>query len=104
MSAMNEKHEVLRAREANAVLENAAFKEAFMRFDREFTEAFLKVPDEKKYEDDLRRAQMMLKMSKKFKSILIGMIEGAKIDQKKIDIRDLRDESAYSRWTRKITG
>jgi|DEB3_MinimDraft_2_1074329.scaffolds.fasta_scaffold63613_1 hypothetical protein len=101
---MSEKTEVLMARQASAVLENEAFKEALLRFDKEFTAALLKVPDQKKYDDDLRRAQMMLKMSVMFKSILIGMVESAKVDQKRIDIRDLRDETPARQLLRRVTG
>lgn len=87
------------------VLDNAAFKQAFVYFDAEFLNAVLCIPDEAKYDADLRRAQMMLKMSKKFQGILIGMINKGNDAQRRIDrVKDLRDVPKAKQFLMKVMG
>ena len=99
---MNEKHEVLRGREASAVLENEAFKAAITSLKSAVLEQWKSCPVRD------REGQVLLlqlaKLTDKFESVLIGMIANGTVAQKKIDMNELRDESASRRWVRKVTG
>lgn len=99
---MNEKFEVLRGREASAVLENEAFKTAMSSIKGAVLEQWKTCPIRD------REGQVLLlqlaKLTDKFEGVLIGMIENGKLAQNKLDLNDIRDESASRRWARKITG
>lgn len=102
MSAMNEKHEVLRGREASAVLENEAFKSAMASLKSAVLEQWKSCPVRD------REGQVLLlqlaKLTDKFESILVGMIENGKLAQNKIELNEIRDESASRRMLRRVTG
>lgn len=102
MSAMNEKLYVLRGREASAVLENEAFKTAMSGLKSTVLEQWKQCPVRD------REGQVLLlqlaKLTDKFESILVGMIENGKLAQNRIELNEIRDESASRRWARKITG
>ena len=99
---MNEKHDVLRGREASAVLENEAFKVAMIGLKSMVLDQWKQCPVRD------REGQVLLlqlaKLTDKFEGILVGMIESGKLAQNKLDLNDIRDESASKRWARKITG
>ena len=99
---MNEKHDVLRGREASAVLENEAFKAAMTGLKTVVLDQWKQCPVRD------REGQVLLlqlaKLTDKFESILIGMVENGKLAQNKLDLNDIRDESASRRWLRKVTG
>ncbi len=99
---MNEKHAVLRGREASAVLENEAFKAAIAGLKAVVLDQWKQCPVRD------REGQVLLlqlaKLTDKFEGILVGMIENGKLAQNKLDLNDIRDESASRRWARKITG
>lgn len=94
----------MRGKEAQMVLDNEAFKSAMEIFHKGFQEAILKVPDERKYDDDLRRAQMMLKMARMFESILVGMVQKGNYAQHQVDLKKLRDEPPARVFFKKIIG
>ena len=99
---MNEKLYVLRGREASAVLENEAFKTAIGGLKSTVLEQWKQCPVRD------REGQVLLlqlaKLTDKFESILVGMIENGKLAQNRIELNEIRDESASRRWARKITG
>ena len=101
---MTEQQIVSRARESQMILESEAFKLAMEGFRQSFIDSLVKIPDEKRFDDDLRRAQMMVKMSYLFEGIFRGFIESGKIAQRNIDKNTLRDESAGMRMLRRVTG
>lgn len=102
MPAMNEKHDVLRGREASAVLENEAFKAAMAGLKSVVMEQWKQCPVRD------REGQVLLlqlaKLTDKFESILVGMVENGKLAQNKLELNELRDENAARRWVRKVTG
>lgn len=102
MSAMNEKHDVLRGREASAVLDNEAFKAAMAGLKSVVLEQWKNCPVRD------REGQVLLlqlaKLTDKFESILVGMIENGKLAQNKIELNEIRDESASRRMLRRVTG
>ena len=99
---MNEKHAVLRGREAVAVLENEAFKAAMTGLKTAVLDQWKQCPVRD------REGQVLLlqlaKLTDKFEGILVGMIENGKLAQRKIDLDEMRDESPSRRWARQITG
>ena len=99
---MNEKHDVLRGREASAVLENEAFRAAMSGLKSEVMSNWKQCPIRD------REGQVLLlqlaKLTDKFESILVGMVENGKLAQSKIDLNDIRDENRTRKWVRKVTG
>ena len=99
---MNEKFEVLRAREASTVLENEAFKTAMAAMKTGVLDQWKSCPIRD------REGQVLLlqlaKLTDKFESILVGMVENGKLAQNKIDLDAIRDEHPSRRWVRKVTG
>ena len=99
---MNEKFEVLRGREASTVLENEAFKTAMAAMKTAVLDQWKNCPIRD------REGQVLLlqlaKLTDKFESILVGMVENGKLAQSKLDLNDLRDEHPSRRWFRKVTG
>ena len=102
MLSMNEKHDVLRGREASAVLENEAFKAAISGLKTVVLEQWKQCPVRD------REGQVLLlqlaKLTDKFESILVGMIENGKLAQNKIELNEIRDEPASRRMLRRVTG
>ena len=99
---MNEKFEVLRGREASTVLENEAFKTAMAAMKTAVLDQWKSCPIRD------REGQVLLlqlaKLTDKFESILVGMVENGKLAQSKLDLNELRDEHPSRRWVRKVTG
>ena len=99
---MNEKHDVLRGREASAVLENEAFKAAMTGLKTVVLDQWKQCPVRDR--DGQVLLLQLAKLTDKFESILIGMIENGKLAQNKLELDAIRDESASRRWVRKVTG
>ena len=99
---MYEKHDVLRGREASAVLDNEAFKSAISSMKAEVLSQWKSCPIRD------REGQVLLlqlaKLTDKFESILVGMIENGKLAQNRIELNEIRDESASRRMLRRVTG
>lgn len=85
--------------EASQVLDNPVFKEAMDNLKNEIISEWKKCPVRDK-EGQLLLLQL-IKLSDKFEGMLIGMIEGGKLAQHKIDIDSVRDESVLRKWARK---
>jgi len=46
----------------------------------------------------------LAKLADKFESKFVGMVEGGKLASKKLELNDLRNESAPRRFMRKVAG
>ena len=99
---MTDQLQVLRGNEAAQVIENDAFKSAMQMLKDQVTEQWKACPVRD------REGQLLLlqlaKLTDKFESLLIGMIENGKFAQHKIDIDQARDESKAKRAMRRILG
>jgi hypothetical protein len=102
MTGMNEKQYVLRGREASAVLENEAFKAAISGLKSTVMDQWKNCPI-RDHEGQVLLLQLA-KLTDKFESILVGMIENGKLAQNRIELNEIRDESASRRMLRRVTG
>lgn len=93
-------NELLLGKEARMVLDNAAFKQAMQSLKDSVLAQWKDCPIRD------REGQLLLlqlaKMTDKFESILVGMVERGEFEQRKIDIDRERDESRASRVVRKF--
>lgn len=102
MSSMNEKTYVLRGKEASMVLENEAFKTAIATLKTSVLEQWKNCPV-RDSEGQLLLLQLA-KLTDKFESILVGFIENGKLEQNRIELNEIRNESAGQRMLRRVTG
>lgn len=97
---MTEKFDLLRGKEAAAVLDNEAFKAAMAMLKESVMQNWKECPVRD------REGQVLLlqlaKVTDKFESLLIGMVEGGKLAQHKIDLDSARDESTAKRFMRRV--
>ena len=98
---MNDQAIAIKGREAAQVLDSEVYKDAVKLFRQSFIDSLVKIPDEKKFDDDLRRAQMMVKMSYLFDGIFRGFVENGKVAQSNIDKHTLRDETPVRQFFRR---
>ena len=99
---MTEQQQVLRGQEAAQVLDNEAFKLAMASLKTSVLDQWKNCPIR-----DTEGQVLLLQLAKltdKFESILIGMVESGKFAQHRIDIDKLRNESKAQRFMRKVTG
>lgn len=98
---MNERHDILRGKEAAMVLENEAFKAAMEQLKGAVVQSWRDCPIRDK------EGQMLLlqlaKLADKFESILVGMVENGKMAQRRIDIDSERDEGQVRQFFRKVS-
>lgn len=96
-------HQLLqRGIDANQVLNNEAFKDAFTVLRIAVVEEWKKCPVR-----DQEGALLLLQLAKltdKFESILVGMVESGKMAQHQIDLRELRNESKARNFMRRVVG
>lgn len=96
-------HQLLqRGIDANQVLNNEAFKDAFTVLRGAVVEEWKKCPVR-----DQEGALLLLQLAKltdKFESILVGMVESGKMAQHQIDLRELRNESKARNFMRRVVG
>lgn len=96
-------HQLLqRGIDANQVLNNEAFKDAFNVLRGAVVEEWKKCPVR-----DQEGALLLLQLAKltdKFESILVGMVESGKMAQHQIDLRELRNESKARNFMRRVVG
>lgn len=96
-------HQLLqRGIDANQVLNNEAFKDAFTVLRSAVVEEWKKCPVR-----DQEGALLFLQLAKltdKFESILVGMVESGKMAQHQIDLRELRNESKARNFMRRVVG
>lgn len=99
---MNEKHDILRGKEAAMVLENEAFKAALVAMKTAVIDQWKQCPVRD------REGQLLLlqlaKLTDKFEGILIGYVENGKLAKNKVEMDELRNESKTRRYLRRITG
>ena len=96
---MTNEQTVMRGIEAAQVLDNPAFRSAIDNMKNDIINEWKKCPVRD------REGQMLLlqliKLADKFEGSLIGMIEGGKLAQHKIDIDSARNENIIRRLARK---
>lgn len=99
---MTDHKEVLRGKEAQAVLDNEAFKAA-MTILKESVQAQWKECPIRDREGQVLLLQLA-KLTDKFESILGGMIQSGQFAQRKIDIDSERDEPKARQALRRVFG
>lgn len=99
---MSEHQTVQTGKEASAVLENEAYKQAMKVLRDQVIQQWKECPVRD------REGQLLLlqlaKITDKFEGILRGMIESAKFAQHQIDLNDERNESKARKLVRKVYG
>ena len=98
---MSEK-EVLRGREAQAVLDNEAFKQAMDSLKTSVLEQWKAAPIRDK-EGQVLLLQLA-KLTDKFEGLLVGMVKNGEFAQRKIDLDRLRDEPKARTFMRRVIG
>ena len=92
--------DVLRGREAQAVLDSEAFKLAMQQMRDSVTEQWKACPVRD------REGQVLLlqlaKLTDKFESLLIGMVKTGEFEQRKIDLIAERDEPQARQFMRRV--
>jgi hypothetical protein len=91
--------EVLHGREAQAVLDNEAFKRAMSIIRDSVREQWLACPIRDKEGQTL--LLQLAKLTEKFESTLIGMVKSGEFAQRRIDIDSEREESLPRRYMRR---
>lgn len=91
---------VLQGREASTVLDNEAYKRAMEQLRSQVIEAWKAAPV--RDTEGQKLLLQLVKLCDKFENILGGMVENAKFAQHKIDLDNIRDESAVRRFARKV--
>ena len=99
---MTEQQQVLRGQEAAQVLENEAFQLAMQSLKTSVMDQWKACPI-RDHEGQVLLLQLA-KLTDKFESILIGMIESGKFAQRQIDIDKLRNEPKARQFVRKVLG
>jgi hypothetical protein len=101
MNVTNNDHkDVMRGKEAQMVLENEAFKLAMQSIKTSVMEQWKACPIR-----DREGAALLLQLAKvtdKFESLLVGMVQSGNFAQRKIDMDKERDEPAIRRFARKV--
>ena len=97
---MTDQKLVQRARQASEVLDNEAFKEAMSTLKSAVIQQWKDCPVRDK-EGQLLLLQLT-KLTDKFESILIGLVETGKLAQHRTDLDNVRNESPVSRILRKV--
>lgn len=98
---MSDKFDLLRGKEAAAVLENEAFKAAMQGLKDAVIQNWRECPVR-----DREGALLLLQLAKltdKFEGLLVGMVENGKMAQHRIDLDSERDESQVRRFYRKVS-
>ena len=99
---MNEKAQVLRGKEAAMVLENAVIQEIWTGIENEAVEALIACSMKPDAKEDRDALIWHLKLVKKQKGIVLGMIEQGKFAQHQIDRK--AEESKTRSLLRRVTG
>ena len=99
---MNQRQIVQRGKDATAVLENEAFKAAMQGLKATVVDQWKRSAIRDK-EGQVLLLQLA-RLADEFEGILIGMMDNGKVEQNKIDINAIRDESRARNMLRKVTG
>lgn len=102
MSAMNEKTYVLRGREAETLLNNPILVEIWDGIEKEATDALVSCSMKPDAKDDRDALIWHLKMVRKQKGMILGMIEQGKFAQHKIDTA--KETTVKSLYRRVVNG
>lgn len=97
---MTDQKLVQRARKASEVLDNEAFKEAMSTLKTAVIQQWKDCPV-RDGEGQLLLLQLA-KLTDKFEAILTGVVETGKLAQHRIDLDNVRNESAAGRFLRKV--
>ena len=98
----NDHKEVLRGKEAQAVLDNEAFKAAMESLKASVQEQWKACPIR-----DVQGQVLLLQLAKltdKFEALLVGMVKNGEFSQRKIDLDRERDEPKARQFMRKVLG
>ena len=99
---MSDHKDVLKGREAQAVLDNAAFQQAMQTLKDSVAEQWKACPIRD------REGQVLLlqlaKLTDKFEALLIGMVKSGEFAQRRIDLDRERDEPKLRQMARRFTG
>lgn len=89
-------------KDAAQVLDNEAFKHAIKSLKDSVIDQWKECPIRD------REGQLLLlqlaKLTEKFESIFIGLVQSGKLAEHQIDLDNIRDESAFKRMARKVRG
>jgi hypothetical protein len=97
---MDKHKEVLLGKDAQAILDNAAYQHAIKSMKDIVISQWKDCPIRDK-EGQLLLLQLA-KLTDKFESIFIGLIDNGKYAAHQIELENLRDESAFKRMKRKV--
>lgn len=100
---MSDHKDVLRAREAQAVLDNAILREIWDGIEKEATEALVSCSMKPDAKDERDALIWHLKMVRKQRGVLMGMVEQGKFAQHKID-RESENSTVKSLYRRVVNG
>jgi hypothetical protein len=99
---MTEQQQVLRGQEAAQLLDNEAFKLAMQSLKTSVLEQWKACPIRDQEGQTL--LLQLAKLTDKFESLLIGMIESGKFAQRQIELDKLRNEPKARQFVRKVLG
>lgn len=99
---MTEQQQVLRGQEAAQVLDNEAFKLAMQSLKSSVLDQWKACPIRDQEGQTL--LLQLAKLTDKFESLLIGMIESGKFAQRQIELDKLRNEPKARQFVRKVLG
>ena len=99
---MSEQQTALRGREAQQILDSEVFKDAMAQLKGAVIDQWKSCPVRDK-EGQLLLLQLV-KVTDKFESILVGLVDQGKFAQHKIDLDDMRDEPAIRKFARRVVG
>jgi len=98
---MKEQQQLQRGIDASQVLDNAAFREAFVALNNAVVDQWRECPVR-----DVQGQTLLLQLVKitaKFEAILVGMVENGKLAQRRIELDSLRNESKPRALLRKLS-
>lgn len=99
---MTDQQQVLRGQEAAQVLDNEAFKLAMESLKTSVLDQWKACPIRDQEGQTL--LLQLAKLTDKFESLLIGMIESGKFAQRQIELDKLRNETKARQFVRKVLG
>lgn len=99
---MTEQELILLGREAQMVLDSDAFKKAMASMKTSVLEQWKTCPIRDKEGQTL--LLQLAKLTDKFESMFVGMVQTGNYEQRKIDLANLRDEPKARQFMRRVIG
>jgi len=99
---MTDTFTVLRGNEAQAVLDNAAYKAAMQALKDQITAEWMACPVRDKEGQTL--LLQLAKLAAKFEGLFNGLVSDGKMAQHRIDLDKIRDEPVHRVFMRRVTG